>query len=110
LSMPFRSLSIVILILGVGPVCIGQSPERISRVARDGYGFADRTQKYGFDEHTRFNIGSISKQFTAAAILLLQDEGKLKTSDRVLQLLQEDELPQAWSEITVRELLSHTQA
>jgi len=77
-------------------------------IFRAGYGLADRAQKHRFDEHTRFNTGSISKQFTAAAILLLQEDGKLKTSDRVLQLLPEDNLPQAWSEITVRELLSHT--
>lgn len=77
-------------------------------IFRHGYGFANRDQKSEFDEHTRFNVGSISKQFTAAAILLLQEDGKLTTSDRVVQLLPEEKLPQAWSQITIRELLSHT--
>lgn len=77
-------------------------------IFRHGYGFADRAEQSGFDEHTRFNIGSISKQFTATAILLLQEDGKLKTSDRVTQLLPDQKLPQSWSEITLRQLLSHT--
>jgi CubicO group peptidase (beta-lactamase class C family) len=77
-------------------------------LVRGSYGFSNRAEKLGFDEHTRFNIGSISKQFTAAAILLLQEEGKLKTSDQIVKLLPEQNLPQSWSEITLRELLSHT--
>ncbi|WP_419804690.1 serine hydrolase [Terriglobus sp.] len=44
-------------------------------VFQHGYGFADHEHKTPFDVHTRFNIGSISKQFTAAAILLLQQDG-----------------------------------
>lgn len=131
LPVHVRSLLIAIVFLGLGPLCVAQVPERIGHVAkyyaakdgfsgmvtfanagkvifRHGYGFANRTQRSGFDEHTRFSIGSISKQFTAAAILLLQEDGRLKTSDRVVQLLPEDKLPQAWSEITISELLSHT--
>ncbi len=108
-----------------------QSPERISGVAqhyaaKDGfsgtvtfatagkvpvrrsYGSSNRAEKLGFDEHTRFDIGSISKQFTAAAVLLLQDDGKLNTSDHISELLPAEDLPKAWSGITVRQLLSHT--
>lgn len=77
-------------------------------VFRHAYGFADREHRSVFDEHTRFNIGSISKQFTAAAILLLQEEGKLKTGDRLGQVLPKEDLPQTWSGITLRQLLSHT--
>jgi CubicO group peptidase (beta-lactamase class C family) len=131
LPAPYRSLLIANMLIGLGTLGVAQVPERIAHVAqhystkdgfsgtvtfatagtvifRHGYGFADRARKSEFNEHTRFNIGSISKQFTAAAILLLQEDGRLKTSDRVMQLLPEDKLPQAWSEITIRELLSHT--
>ena len=126
-----HSLLVAAVSLALGPMSAAQDPARIGRVAqhysakdgfsgtvtfatagkvifRHGYGFANRDQKFEFTEHTRFNVGSISKQFTAAAILLLQEDGKLKTSDRVVQLLPEEKLPQAWSEITIRELLSHT--
>lgn len=128
---PFRSLVIASLLIGPGTLGSAQAPQRIARVvahysAKDGfsgtvtfatagrvlychgYGFADRANKTEFNGHTRLDIGSISKQFTAAAILLLQEDGRLKTSDRVAQLLPEEKLPQAWSEITLRQLLSHT--
>ena len=53
----------------------------------------------------RYSIGSISKQFTAAALLMLQEEGKLKLDDTV-----EKYLPglTRGSEVTLRQLLSHT--
>ena len=75
---------------------------------QQGYGFADHGRKTAFSAHTRFNIGSISKQFTAAAILLLQQDGKLKTTDHINQLLPPGQVPKAWSAVTVRQLLSHT--
>ena len=53
----------------------------------------------------RYGIGSISKQFTAAAILLLAQDGKLSLDDRVAKFLPD--LP-ASQEVTIRELLSHT--
>ena len=53
----------------------------------------------------RYSIGSISKQFTAAAILLLEQEGKLSISDPVSKYLPD--LTRA-SEVTIRMLLSHT--
>ena len=55
---------------------------------------------------TRFRIGSISKQFTAAAILLLEERGKLSISDLVSKHLPS--APPAWSDITLMHLLSHT--
>jgi CubicO group peptidase (beta-lactamase class C family) len=51
-------------------------------------------------------LGSITKQFTAAAILILEDRGKLKTSDRVRKYLPD--APAAWDEITIYNLLTHT--
>ncbi|MYM21076.1 serine hydrolase [Duganella sp. FT135W] len=55
---------------------------------------------------TRFRLGSVTKQFTAASVLLLQERGKLKLSDPVGQHLPE--LPTAWHAITIQQLLTHT--
>ena len=73
-----------------------------------GYGLATRNGSVPFKDRTRFDIGSISKQFTAAAILLLQEQGKLRTSDRLAQLLPAEDISPQWSKITLRQLLSHT--
>src|SRR5437667_2389082 len=53
----------------------------------------------------RYSIGSISKQFTATAILLLQEQGKLSLDDKVARFIPD--LTRA-SEVTIRQLLSHT--
>src|SRR5437667_10315023 len=53
----------------------------------------------------RYSIGSISKQFTAAAILLLQEQAKLSLDDKVAQYIPN--LTRA-NEVTIRQLLSHT--
>lgn len=53
----------------------------------------------------RYSIGSISKQFTAAAILLLQEQGKLSLDDKVAKYIPD--LTRA-NEVTIRQLLSHT--
>jgi CubicO group peptidase (beta-lactamase class C family) len=53
----------------------------------------------------RYSIGSISKQFTAAALLMLQEQGKLSLDDKVSRFIPE--LTRA-NEVTVRQLLSHT--
>lgn len=55
---------------------------------------------------TRFHIGSITKQFTAASILLLADEGRLGLEDPVSKYL--DNPPDAWKNITLLQLLTHT--
>src|SRR5436189_5725942 len=53
----------------------------------------------------RYSIGSISKQFTAASILLLQKQGKLSLDDKVAKFIPD--LTRA-NEVTIRQLLSHT--
>ncbi|MBS1788779.1 MAG: beta-lactamase family protein [Acidobacteria bacterium] len=53
----------------------------------------------------RYSIGSISKQFTATALLLLQEEGKLSLDDKVAKFIPD--LTRA-NEVTIRQLLSHT--
>ena len=54
---------------------------------------------------TVFRIGSITKSFTALSILQLEEKGKLKVSDPVAKYVPE--LPAAWSEITIHQLLCH---
>ena len=53
----------------------------------------------------RYSIGSISKQFTAAAILLLQEQGKLSLDDKVSKWVP---ALTSGDEVTIRQLLSHT--
>jgi CubicO group peptidase (beta-lactamase class C family) len=55
---------------------------------------------------TRFRIASITKQFTAAAILLLEERGKLSVEDPVQKYLPD--APASWSTITIFHLLTHT--
>jgi CubicO group peptidase (beta-lactamase class C family) len=55
---------------------------------------------------TRFQIASVTKQFTAAAVLLLADRGVLSPADPVHRWL--DDCPAAWEPITLHHLLSHT--
>jgi len=71
-----------------------------------GYGYANLESKTPFTPNMRFRIGSLSKQFTAAAILLLQQDGMLKTSDLISRYYPN--APAAWSRITLRNLLTHT--
>lgn len=54
-----------------------------------------------------FRYASISKQFTAALLLKLVDEGRLSLDDDLAKLLP-TETPQAWHKVTVRQLLNHT--
>ena len=82
-------------------------------VAKDGavvfsraYGFANLEWQIPNTVDTRFRIGSISKQFTAAAVLLLEERGKLQTTDLVKKHLPD--APAAWDGITIHHLLTHT--
>jgi CubicO group peptidase (beta-lactamase class C family) len=69
------------------------------------FGSADLAASHAADTNTRYAVGSISKQFTAAALLLLQEQGKLSLDDRVSKYFPT--LTRA-SEISIRQLLSHT--
>ena len=55
---------------------------------------------------TVFEIGSISKQFAAASILLLEEEGKLSVDDNISKYLTNT--PPSWASVKIRHLLSHT--
>jgi len=69
------------------------------------YGDARLDPKTPATPQMRYSIGSISKQFTAAAILLLQEQGKLSLDDKVAKFIPD--LTRA-NEVTIRQLLSHT--
>ena len=72
----------------------------------NGYGYADRAKKTRTGPQTRFAIGSNTKQFTAAAIMLLEGQGKLKVTDLICKYIAN--CPSAWGVITIKELLTHT--
>jgi CubicO group peptidase (beta-lactamase class C family) len=74
-------------------------------VYQKGFGLRNVEDAVPPDAQTRYPIGSNTKQFTAAAILLLQDEGKLSVDDRLAKYLPE--IPHA-REVTLRNLLMHT--
>ena len=69
------------------------------------FGNSDLSSDRKADSSTRYAVGSISKQFTAAALLLEQERGKLSLDDKVAKYFPE--FTRA-DEITIRELLSHT--
>jgi CubicO group peptidase (beta-lactamase class C family) len=82
-------------------------------VARDGttvfnkgYGFANLEWKIPNSPTTKFRLGSITKQFTAACILLLEERGKLKVEDPVKKYMPD--APAAWDKVTIFNLLTHT--
>lgn len=70
------------------------------------YGMADLEWRVPNSATTRFNIASMTKQFTAASILLLEDRGKLKTDELVKKYLTD--APASWNKITIYHLLTHT--
>jgi len=71
-----------------------------------GYGFANREWSIPNDGNTRFRLGSISKQFTAAAVMILNERG-LVDLDAPIRTWVPD-APAAWDQVTVRRLLVHT--
>ncbi|OGD37020.1 MAG: hypothetical protein A2V45_03030, partial [Candidatus Aminicenantes bacterium RBG_19FT_COMBO_58_17] len=71
-----------------------------------GYGLADRENKVKQTAETVFSIGSITKQFTGAAILKLEMMGKLKVTDLISKYF--GEVPADKKEITLHHLLTHT--
>lgn len=70
------------------------------------YGLANVEHQVPVKHDTMFQSGSLGKQFTATAMLLLQERGRLSLEDRIGKYLPEP--PAAWAPITLRELLDHT--
>ncbi|MDA1074292.1 MAG: serine hydrolase [Proteobacteria bacterium] len=75
-------------------------------VLHRGYGYANLEWGAPNDRTTKFLIGPLTKQFTAAAILLLSEQGKLSVQDPISKHLSD--APAAWSGITIYHLLTHT--
>ena len=71
-----------------------------------GYGLADRDKNLPNTPQTKYRLGSITKQFTAMAILMLQAQNKLKVQDPVCRSIPE--CPALWQDITIHHLLTHT--
>lgn len=75
-------------------------------VLAKGYGYADLAERVPASANTVYRLASITKQFTAAAILHLAEEGKLSLDDRISDYLPD--YPDPGRRITIRDLLSHT--
>src|SRR6185503_8959896 len=71
-----------------------------------GYGLADVEHNVPATEWTVYQWASITKQFTAEAIMILVQDGKLRLEDSIAQ--HYTNAPAGWSNVTIRHLLSHT--
>src|SRR6266498_1220722 len=71
-----------------------------------GYGFANVEHQVPVKPESIFQSGSVGKQFTATAVMILVEEGKIKLDDSISKYL--DNTPKSWKNITVRHLLTHT--
>ena len=75
-------------------------------IRAQGFGVASLELNVPVKPETVFQSGSIGKQFTATAVMLLVEEGKIGLNDPLSKYLPEG--PGWWKEVTIRELLSHT--
>ena len=75
-------------------------------IKAEGYGLANLELNVPARPETVFKIGSVSKQFISAGILLLIQEGKISLDDSISKFLEGT--PETWKPITVRHLLTHT--
>ena len=71
-----------------------------------GYGMADRESGVEFNESTHFPIGSLTKQFTGAAILKLESQTDVSVDDKITQYF--DRVPAEKQSITIHQLLTHS--
>jgi CubicO group peptidase (beta-lactamase class C family) len=124
-----RIAVVLLASLGVATVCMAQDVARMEQVVQSyigsktfagsvlvargtdvivskGYGLANVEWNIPASPNTRFKVASITKQFTAAATLLLEERGRLKLDDLVKTHLPE--APSSWDRITLFHLLTHT--
>jgi CubicO group peptidase (beta-lactamase class C family) len=71
-----------------------------------GYGLADLDNNIPNTSQTKFRIASVTKQFTAMGVLILQSQGQLNVTDRICEYIPD--CPMDWDEITIHHLLTHT--
>lgn len=86
-----------------GSVLIAQAGQVL---VSKGYGLADQAKNLPNTPQTKFRLGSLTKQFTAVAILMLQAQGVLDVQDSICNYLPN--CPPAWQTITIHHLLTHT--
>lgn len=70
------------------------------------FGYSDLENRVAARRDGRYEIGSMTKQFTAACVMLLQQDGKLRLDDRLDVHLKN--LPESWKPLTIRQCLAHT--
>src|SRR5690242_12562249 len=121
-----RRLAIFLLLVGT---CVAQDTARMEQVVQSyvaakqfmgsvlvakgdqiilskGYGFANLEWQVPNSPDSKFRLGSVTKQFTAACILILEERGKLKIDDAIKKYMPD--APAAWDKITFFHLLTHT--
>jgi N-acyl-D-amino-acid deacylase len=76
------------------------------KVTTRGYGFANVEQMAPATDETIFESGSLGKMFTATAVMLQVEDGKLSLSDPITKFFPD--APASWQAVTVRNLLNHT--
>jgi D-alanyl-D-alanine carboxypeptidase len=132
--MKYIGSSIMLFILGMTPWSSAQAVEQVTRarinevvtnvmqekhipglsiavslsggkMIEESYGLANVEYKQPVEKDSIFEIGSISKTFTAIGIMMLQEEGRLSVNDRITKYF-----PQypGWNDITLKHLLQHT--
>jgi CubicO group peptidase (beta-lactamase class C family) len=107
LAQSARDISAVFSDLKAGePGCAALVVKHGKAVFQQGYGLADLQRGTAITPATNFRLASVTKQFTATAIMLLVKEGKLKYSDHLTDIFPD--FPAYGREITVRNLLNHT--
>lgn len=92
--------------VGPGPGCAAAVSLNGEVVFEKAFGLADLEHNVPNTTQTIFESGSVAKQFTAAALVLLQQDGKLSLDDPVRKYIPE--LPDYGSPLTIRHLLNHT--
>jgi CubicO group peptidase (beta-lactamase class C family) len=75
-------------------------------IRAQGYGLANVELQVPVSPETIFQSGSVGKQFTATAVMMLVEEGKVGLEDPLTKYFPE--APEVWKQVTIRELLSHT--
>jgi len=75
-------------------------------ILKKGYGLANLEHRIFNTPQTKFRIASITKEFTATAILMLQERGKLDVQDSICKYVAD--CPAAWQPVTLHHLMNHT--
>lgn len=75
-------------------------------IYKKGFGYADLEAKKNIESNTNFRLASITKQFTALSILILENDGKLTLDDKLKKFFPE--FPEYGNKITIKNILQHT--